>query len=287
MARPSPQTARVVQAVELRADGPLTLADVTRRLGVNKSSCYSMLSALAEAGWLLRDPSRKTYRLGPALVNVARSAERGFPALEFSRPALEALSHELGVHAVALQVVGDHVTVVDQVRDVRAAGAPIRFGDIPLRPPFGTAVVAWSPPPVVERWLGLAPAATRARYRRALAATLERGFAVELSVAPSERVRAALRELADGPLPEVVERLAHDLEAREDFLPAALRPSRRYVVSAINAPVFDHTGAPVLVLSLMGFASSLTGAAVMSVGARLVAVTTSLTAALRGGPSAS
>jgi DNA-binding IclR family transcriptional regulator len=51
VARPSPQTNRVVALVEILAARPneaLTLADVTRRLGVNKSTCYSMLQALTE-----------------------------------------------------------------------------------------------------------------------------------------------------------------------------------------------------------------------------------------------
>ena len=71
MARPSPQTDRVVALVGLLASSPdatITLAEATRRLRVNKSTCHSMLTALTEHAWLLRDPVRKTYRLGPALV---------------------------------------------------------------------------------------------------------------------------------------------------------------------------------------------------------------------------
>jgi DNA-binding IclR family transcriptional regulator len=290
MPRPSPQTERVVALIEMLAEHPLTLAEVTRRLGVNKSSCYSMLAALTTAGWLLRDPARKTYRLGPALVNVARSAERSFPALEFSRPAAVELSHELGLHVVTLEVRDGSVTVVDQIRDVRAGGAPLRFGEIPLQPPFGSAVIAWSAAPVVEGWLGAAPVASRGAYREALGAIRKRGYAVELSVAPEERLRDAARRLdrTDGlALPQLVERLAHDLATRDDFLPATIRRTARYTVSAINAPVFDHTGAPVLVLSLLGFTATLTGADVEGIGARLAGVTRGVTAALAGpGPGA-
>jgi DNA-binding IclR family transcriptional regulator len=107
VARPSPQTNRVVALVEILAARPneaLTLADVTRRLGVNKSTCYSMLQALTEVGWLLRDPFHKTYRLGPALVAVGRAASSGFPALDFVRPAMIELSRGVGSHCVALAV---------------------------------------------------------------------------------------------------------------------------------------------------------------------------------------
>ncbi len=61
--RPSPQTERVVTLFEqLAGDGRrgMTLAEVSRQLSVHKASCHSMLSELLRAGWLLRDPVRKT-----------------------------------------------------------------------------------------------------------------------------------------------------------------------------------------------------------------------------------
>jgi DNA-binding IclR family transcriptional regulator len=77
MARTSPPTDRVVATVSLlaaRPDQPLSLAELTRRLGVNKSTGHAILASLVAAGWVLRDPTRKTYRLGPALVALGRSA---------------------------------------------------------------------------------------------------------------------------------------------------------------------------------------------------------------------
>jgi DNA-binding IclR family transcriptional regulator len=200
------------------------LAEVTRRLGVNKSTCYSMLQALTEVGWLLRDPFTKTYRLGPALVAIGRAAASGFPALDFVRPAMVELSRSEGSHCVALAVAPDHVTVVDQVRDVRAVGAPIGHGYIPLRPPFGAAVAAWSRPPAAERWLGLAPDGTAERYAAALEVVRRRGYVVELAepswTPPTQGVS----------LPDVVEQLARLLPP--EILPLELEPSRAYAVSA-------------------------------------------------------
>jgi DNA-binding IclR family transcriptional regulator len=223
VARPSPQTNRAVALVEILAARPneaLSLAEVTRRLGVNKSTCYSMLQALTEVGWLLRDPFNKTYRLGPALVAIGRAAASGFPALDFVRPAMVELSRSEGSHCVALAVAPDHVTVVDQVRDVRAVGAPIGHGYIPLRPPFGAAVAAWSDPPVAQRWLGLAPAGTAERYAAALEVVRRRGYVVELAEPswspPTQGVS----------LPDVVEELARLLPP--EILPLELEATRSY-----------------------------------------------------------
>ena len=277
MARPSPQTNRVVALVEILSARPneaLTLADVTRRLGVNKSTCYSMLQALTEVGWLLRDPFHKTYRLGPALVAVGRAASSGFPALDFARPAMIELSRGVGSHCVALSVATDHVTVVDQVRDVRAVGAPIGHGYIPLRPPFGAAVAAWSRPEVAQRWLSLAPPGTSDRYAAALEVVRRRGFVVELA-------EPSWTPPTNGTsLPEVVEQLARLLSP--DMLPTELGATRSYAVSAINAAVVDPSGMVVLIVSLMGFPGPLTGAEVEVAGGRLRSATAMVTAALAG-----
>jgi DNA-binding IclR family transcriptional regulator len=279
MVRPSPQTGRVVALIDILAARPneaLTLAEVTRRLGVNKSTCFSMLQALTEVGWLLRDPFHKTYRLGPALVAVGQAASSGFPALEFARPAMIELSRGVGSHCVALAVAPEHVTVVDQVRDVRAVGAPIGHGYIPLLPPFGAAVAAWSMPEAAQRWLSLAPAGTAERYAQALDVVRRRGYVVELAepswTPPTEGVS----------LPEVVEQLA--LLLPPDVLPLDLDAARTYAVSAINAAVVDADGAVVLIVSLMGFPGTLTGAEIEAAGHRLSAATAAVTAALAGFP---
>ena len=264
MVRPSPQTTRLVALMEIlaaRPDAALTLAEITRRLGVNKSSAYSMLSALTEAGWLLRDPFRKTYRLGPALVAVGRAASSGFPALEFIRPAMTELGRNVGSHCVAFSVASDHVMMVDQVRDLRAPGAPIGHGFIPLRPPFGAAVAAWACPATARRWLELAPPGTTERYAAALDEIRRRGYVVELAEAP-------FLEPAEGAsLPEVVERLARVLTP--EVLPLELDDTHPYWVSAINAPVVDSAGDVVLVVSLMGFAADLSGVEIEHVGTLL------------------
>ncbi len=262
----------LVDILSARPDEALTLAEITRRLGVNKSTCHSMLRALTEAGWLLRDPFHKTYRLGPALVAVGRAAASGFPALEFVRPAMIELSRRAGSHCVALAVAPEHVTVVDQVRDVRAQGAPIRHGFIPLHPPFGAAVAAWSGPEGQRRWLGLAPPAFVERYAAALEAIRSRGFAVELAEPP-------LAAPSDGaPLPQVVQRLARTLTP--DVLPLEVEVDRSYVVSAINAAVIGADGDVVLIVSLMGFPNALGGSEVADIGLRLHEAAATVSAAL-------
>jgi DNA-binding IclR family transcriptional regulator len=284
--RPSPQTDRVVAIVELLASRPTqpqSLAAVTRHLGVNKSTCYSILTALTQAGWLLRDPFRKTYRLGPALAAVSRVASAGFPALDFARGAIEALSRETGANCAALSVADDHVTVVEQVRDLRAMGPGLAISaPIPLRAPLGTVVVAWSPPEAVERWLARAPEDAHDRLRRALAVTRDRGYTVELAARPQTRLREAVGGVGEPGVrvSQLLAELADELVERDDFLGVDLEPDGSYLVGTVNAPVFDPEGNVTLVLSLNGFGAALTGREVDGMGHRLVQAATTVSKAL-------
>src|SRR2546422_354077 len=64
MARPSPQTDRLISVVDLLASRPgegLTLSDIARRLGLSPVTCHPMLASLLGAGWLVRHPTRKTW----------------------------------------------------------------------------------------------------------------------------------------------------------------------------------------------------------------------------------
>jgi DNA-binding IclR family transcriptional regulator len=78
----------------------------------------------------------------------------------------------------------------------------------------------------------------------------------------------------------VVEELARLLPP--EILPLELEATRSYAVSAINAAVVDPAGAVVLIVSLMGFPGTLTGAEIEAAGGRLRAATTTVTVALAG-----
>jgi DNA-binding IclR family transcriptional regulator len=291
MPRTSPPTERVVATMALLAERPdtqLSLAELTRRLGVNKSTGHAILTSLVAAGWVLRDPTRKTYRLGPAVVALGREAAASFPALDFARPVLAELSGTFAAICAAIGVGTDSVTVLDQVADPRAGSHSFRVGaSFPLRPPLGAAVIAWAPDALRAEWLGHVPPDTRAHYADALAATHDRGFAVEIAATPVARVRELVGLLGDDDASAraALDRLADELASHEEFLAVELDPDREYAVNVVNAPVFDHTGQVTLVLSLSGFARALRGAEVLAAGDALVAATTRLTDALSPTPA--
>lgn len=287
--RPSPQTTRVVQLFELLAGDAgagLSLAEVSRRLGVHKASCHSMLTELLNAGWLLRDPVRKSYQLGPALVRLGAAATAKFPALGLARPAMAELSSATGAHCIAFSIGADHLTVVDQVRNPSGPGHPMPVGtELPTRPPFGAALASWLPLDEQRRWLDGAPAGVREHYRRALDLAVRRGYAVGLHVLGDLRLQdlASLiraTETHHGRVGDLASALTEELMLSEDWYPATLSPRRHYDVSHVDSPVIGPDGRPILMLSLVPVASMLTGSEVAGLGDVLAQTTTHLSQAV-------
>jgi DNA-binding IclR family transcriptional regulator len=272
--RPSPQTDRVVAVTRLLAAHPeqgFTIAELARRLQLNKATLYPMLGALEATGWLVRDSLSKTYRLGPELLTIGEAAARAFPAASLARPAMHELSAQYGVSCAIWSGRDGHATLVDQVWDVRSTVPPMTVGQaIPIRAPFGAVFVAWADDEVVERW----SAGSGSDFDAALAAIRDRGFAVELRTPSEERLRDAPVDAVLDPVrgtvaPNAVERLVDEMVGDADFLPGSLEPDRIYPVSTIGAPVFDADGAVVLCLTLLGFAGPLTSTSIDAIGGRL------------------
>ncbi|GFG74324.1 IclR family transcriptional regulator [Mycobacterium botniense] len=287
--RPSPQTERVVKLFEhLAGDASrgMTLADVSRHLSVHKASCHSMLSELLRAGWLLRDPVRKTYHLGPALVRLGREAASRYPALVLARSVMAELAAATGAHCIAFSVSDDHSTVVDQVRSPRGGGHPMPIGtQFPHRPPYGASIVAWAGPDVRGRWLAALPEDVRDRYRRAVTAARQRGYAVGLHILPDLRLQELAQivrsaEVRSTRLSQLAQALTDELIHTEEWFPISLAADRTYEVSHIDSPVLEDGSRIALMLSLVPSTGPMSGAAVTRLGAQLSSATRRLSAAL-------
>lgn len=287
--RPSPQTERVVNLFEhLAGDGSrgLTLAEVSRHLDVHKASCHSMLSKLLEAGWLLRDPIRKTYHLGPALVRLGREAASRYPALELARSAMVELSAATSAHCIAFAVSDDHSTAVDQVRSRHGGGHPMPIGtQFPHRPPYGASTLSWAGPDAQERWLAALPEDARDRYRQALSTAKQRGYAVGLQILPDLRlqelallVRSA--EVRSTRLSQLAQALTDELIHQEDWFPTRLAMDCTYQVSHVDSPILERDSRVALMLSLVPSPEPMSGSEVTRLGTQLSAATRRLSAAL-------
>ena len=268
MPRPSPQTERVLAAINalaVRPDG-LSLTELSRTIGANTASCVHMLAAMADAGFVVRDATTKRYAVGPALIVPGQAAAARYPALGAARREADELVRTLGVVCFVMAREGAETRLVHRAWDPRDAPPTMQLGDaLPLVPPLGSVFVAWADDEEVEEWLsrGAVDARARAHARRVLDAARRHGFVVEL--VPSEPLlhelgRLLARTRTGGG------RGARVRSVDDTFVLEHLDPDAEHAVSSIGAPVFDADGAVHLVLSSLGLPARLTGREVARIG---------------------
>lgn len=253
----SAPTERVVDVVEFianRRDGA-RFSDVAREVGLTQGTANAILNSLSDRGWLIRDPSTKVYRPGPALAAVAAATEATQPLTHTARQAAARLAAELRVPASVVERVKDSLVIVA----IEGSWTPETLpGErIPYAPPFGVAFAAWAPPDEQRAWLARNPdvdAAAAKRLRSVLKQTRERGFDVDWTTPVLARVSRLLGEVrGDRTVPDPV--LAVLDKALIDCAKVGYRfdddpEIESQPVATIAAPVFDEAGRVALILGV-------------------------------------
>jgi DNA-binding IclR family transcriptional regulator len=93
----------ILEAVAQRTDG-LTNSDLSRRLGIPKSSASYILRTLERRGYLRREAESGKYRLGLKVLSLGRDVLAGLDIKEVALPVLRALCDRtrLTVHLAVL-----------------------------------------------------------------------------------------------------------------------------------------------------------------------------------------
>jgi DNA-binding IclR family transcriptional regulator len=260
-----------------------TLSELSRRLDISLASALAVLQALTSAGYLVRHPRHKTYRLGPSAVGIGHAALTAHRIVDVARREMAVLAAELTTEIVATVAVGDQMRVLATEGRPRRHSAYLRIGQcVPLIPPVGTVFLAWESQREVDAWRERLWGRTDARERPDLDAGLpvvrERGYAVGLESDARVRLGEVLVELADHPkdpqLLEAVTRLVTELGDRYELLDIA--DDQTYDVVSIAAPVFEATGDVALAITANGL-GPMTGAELTSHAQRITGITRLLT----------
>ncbi|MGW0044791.1 IclR family transcriptional regulator [Rhodococcus sp. NPDC003348] len=86
---------RVSLVLEALSAGPMTLAKVTARTGIPRSSAHRLLEQLSNAGWLARSPEQ-TYELGVKAYEMGQAALNQNRLLNHARPVMHAFAQRTG-----------------------------------------------------------------------------------------------------------------------------------------------------------------------------------------------
>jgi DNA-binding IclR family transcriptional regulator len=226
---------RALALLEILEDSPggLRNAEISRRLGIPKSSCSWILTRLERKGYLTRDGNTSRYKLGLKTVALAHGALRELGFRSCAEPVLYRVASETGLAAGIGVLEGSQVLVVDRVE---APAFPHEQGLNQGRPRD-------------QREIGRELPAHSTALGKVLLAYLSRA--------------ALLSRLAE---PVLAQRTPKTIVSRADLL-IELRTIRRrgYAtaneehspgVRAISAPIFDFTGAVPAAISLNGSPSA-------------------------------
>lgn len=293
MARPSPQTERLVEIIEFMAQAPergYRLTELANRIGTDKATCYPMLSELTRVGWLVKDRARRTYRLGPRLVALGAAAATAQTVSQAAGPAMAELSDELGAMVCLILPSSDDLVIADVVRptDGGVDIPALHPGDrIEFRPPLGSVLAAWSGPHSAEVWIRRddAPVDHHDGYRRALEMIRRRGFAVEqLPVTATDLGRMTTDVLGEALGSQRARQLASNQGSvlSSDVLVAEIDPTAQYEPLAVSAACFDGSGGAVAAISALPFPAAISGTALEELGRRVALAAAAITRHLGG-----
>jgi len=106
------------------------LADLAKLSKLDKATTRRLLVALAVKGFIEQDPATRRYRLGAALVRLARIRDATFPLIEIARPIVEGLSERTGETVHISQIAGDALSSVFVCESPHANRVSVEVGQI-------------------------------------------------------------------------------------------------------------------------------------------------------------
>src|SRR5215469_17435040 len=110
-----------------KTPGGLRNADISRHLGVPRSSCSWILARLEQQGYLQRDSDSSRYRIGLKTIALAHGALRDLGFRSYAEPVLYRVASETGLAAGIGVLESGHVLLVDRVEP------PPKVQEMPLQ----------------------------------------------------------------------------------------------------------------------------------------------------------
>jgi DNA-binding IclR family transcriptional regulator len=256
MPRPAPAAKRALMTLDFLAAHPMeeyTLTELAREIGMNVASTHAVLAVMTEAGFLVRHPSHKTYRLGPATMAIGHAALQRYPVLDLAREEMRKLAEHYSAECRAAAPIGQELVMVARVGRPNPERPLAQVGErLPVVPPLGLTVIAWASNQEIREWLDRGDKDEDRFDEAGLLRLLEsvRVLSFTVGLATDEGTLPAF------PVPDNPFLL--DLDA-----------DHRHAVKHIASPIFDHEGHVALVLSLEAFSSSMSADEINECGRRL------------------
>ena len=208
--------------------------------------------------------------------------------LDTARGEMERVAADLHLECLAVTVVRDEIVTIGSAGHAYGLGPTDRIGQrMPFVPPLCSVFVAWAGADVVESWLAnldpQMPEEDAQRYREMVATVRRRGWSIALAGRPHIAFELALAQLSVRAPTEAQQQAVREAAVHlghSSHEPDELGPDELYRVRNISAPVFDESGAVVLMLTLIGLRKVLLMGEIERHRDRLLAATERVTRAL-------
>jgi len=142
-----------------REEPELSLAHLSRRLGMHKSSVLRMLGTLQAAGFVEKDPGSGRYRLGLKILELAGRVTGRHGLRELAAPAMEELARRTGeiVHLAVLD--GAQIVYLEKKGQGQVLTVATRIGgrNPAYASAMGKTLLAGLPAAELRRLLGRGP----------------------------------------------------------------------------------------------------------------------------------
>jgi len=117
----APTVKKAFQILDLvaRRDKRLTISDLSRELGISKSTVHGIIQALEEAGAVVRDQKTRCYSLGMAFFELAQAVYARIDLKSVARPVMEELMRETRESVFLGIRFNDRVSIIDIVESTQ------------------------------------------------------------------------------------------------------------------------------------------------------------------------
>jgi DNA-binding IclR family transcriptional regulator len=229
---------RLIEALAHMPDAGIS--ELGRALALSKPAVDRLLVTLAAAGFALKDPETKRYRLSPKLIALADALRARTTIVDVARPYLVELAAQTQESVNLATLAGATVVYLDAIPSQEIFRIETRPGTVlpAYCTALGKAILAFSPPATVEAALRVPPT-LRTQYsivlpelfHSELAEVRRAGFAFD-----REEVRLGLTCVAAPILRKGMAVGAISISgASPDFDPAAVARRTRATADAIAA----------------------------------------------------
>lgn len=149
---------RALSLLELFSESlpEIGLSDVARLSGQDKATVHRLLKTLHEAEFVEQDPATRLYRLGPAVLRLARAREKTVPLVSVVQPLLDRLTAVTGETSHFALYSGNAMVVIAASESRRPNHVSLRSSErLPMNATAsGLAFLAFAPPEVLDHVIG-------------------------------------------------------------------------------------------------------------------------------------